>query len=226
MERYRTESIVTTCAVLVVDRWPIVRYGIKHILETKNDPTWFFQIIGATDASDALKRLQKEDYQVVLLDDQIQIGGAPLLVREMLEIRPDLRILGMGDKTNALLVESVMEAGAVGYLQKNISIAELVQALRATFNGDHFYSCSVANQLLEESRRQYQRLKRAPVTLSRREMQVLVLIAEGKTSKAMCEELLIGTRTVETHRKNLFRKMGVKNAPSLIKLAHDYNLLV
>jgi len=143
----------------------------------------------------------------------------------MLEIRPDLRILGMGNKTNVLLVESVMEAGAVGYLQKNISIVELIQALRSTFNGDHYYSGTVANQLLEESRRQYQRLKQAPVALSRREIQVLALIAEGKTTKVICGELSIGTRTVETHRKNLFRKMGVKNAPSLIKLANDYNLL-
>jgi len=75
MERYRTESLVTTCAVLVVDTWPIIRYGIKHILETKSDPAWFFKIVGATDAADALRRLQKDDYQVVLLDDQIQVGG-------------------------------------------------------------------------------------------------------------------------------------------------------
>lgn len=223
MERYNLTDQARR--ILIVHPWALVRYGVKHVLESKNDPTPLFKVAAASDASEALRRLSEGSFDIVLLAEDIQIGGTPMFVREILKPLPDLRILIMGDKPKLEDIKEVIKSGAIGYIHMNIATSELFEAVINTYSGRTYYSAKVANQLLAESEVAYEIARRAPTSLSPRELEVLRLIVRGKTSKEIADRLLIGLRTVETHRKSLFRKAKVKNVTSLVRMAHEYNLV-
>lgn len=212
------------CNVLVIDSHAITRYGIKAILEQKNEE-YIFRVSGAMNSIEALQKVGGMRIDVALLDDSFQDGKGPLVTTRLLELRPDLRVLGMADRPENWRVREMVNVGALGYIRKNITPTELLHAVVGAYSGRRFYSSFIANSLLEENRTNYEKAKRAPDALTQRELDVLKLVALGKTSKEISEALRIGVRTVETHRKHLIQKTKVKNAASLIRLAYEYKLL-
>jgi DNA-binding NarL/FixJ family response regulator len=212
------------CNVLVIDRQAITRYGIKAILEQKND-VYIFRVTGAMNAVEAVQKVEGMKVDVALLDDTVYDGKGPQVTTRLLELRPDLRILGMSERPENWRVREMVDVGALGYIKKNVTPTELLQAVAGAFSGKRYYSAMVANSLLEENRSNYEKMKRSPDELSPRELDVLKLIALGKTSKEISGLLRIGVRTVETHRKHLIKKTNVSNAASLISLAYEYKLL-
>jgi DNA-binding NarL/FixJ family response regulator len=218
-------SVGRPCTVLIVELWALIRSGIKQILESQNDPLYRYRVLISQDASEAIRKLMRHPVDVVLMGDTVQIGGALDLITEMLKIRPDLRILVMSNTPVSGQVRAAEGAGAAGYLHKNLTSQDLLEAVWETYNGKNYYSSAVANRLLEDERLDYEVRTKAEARLSNRELQVLRLIASGKTTPQISKELSIGARTAETYRKNLLQKTKTRNAPGLVQYAFTNKLL-
>lgn len=128
---------------------------------------------------------------------------------------PGLRIIALTDLTDSFAIRRVVEAGLQGYVDKNQPWSVLREAICQVAAGGTFYT-EVYHQRVRE-------MKEAPFSfpkvLSPRERQVLALVAEGHTSRAVAQRLGLGTRTVESHRRNIMKKMGLRNAADLIRFA-------
>ncbi|HOA38268.1 MAG TPA: response regulator transcription factor, partial [Flavihumibacter sp.] len=131
---------------------------------------------------------------------------------------PKSKILGMSTYNDASVIRQMVQKGAKGYLIKNATAEELYTAIENVYNGRTYFTADVQRILAESS------LKSLP-RLTRREQEVLRLIAGGKTTQQIAEQLFVSPLTVETHRRNLMQKFGVSNAPALIKMAIDEKLL-
>gem|GEM_PF-6624565 len=223
MERH-SELTERICNVMIIDKQAVIRFGIKAILEQKNDE-YIFRVWSAGGAQEAFEKLDRFQADVALIDDHVQDGKGKQLTESLLQVRPDLRILGMAEEHENWRVRDMISAGALGYIRKNVSPIELYNAVVRAYTGKNYFSAYIANSLLEEERITYEKQQRAPDTLSRRELEVLRLLARGQTTKEISTALRIGIRTVETHRKHLYRKAKAKNAAAMIRLAYEYGLL-
>lgn len=201
----------------LVDDHSIVIAGIKALLGDSN----IVQIVGcATDPSLALETLKSSDTEVVLMDINLgEINGIDLCAM-LKKSNPALKILGLSTFKERSYITRMLEAGASGYLLKNASREELEEGITAAWRG-RMYMSSEASQVLTTPAAQH-----APVPLlTAREKEVLELIAAGMTNPSIAGKLFISPLTVDSHRKNLLAKFGVKNTAAMVKTALDYHLL-
>lgn len=213
-----------TCQILIIDDHQMVRKGIRFMLESKNDQ-FQFRIVEAEDASDAMRKLAGHGFDIILLDYQLPGLQGPELTEKILQIQPDARIICMSSYTELMNVRKMTQAGAAGYIAKSIDALELIAAIKSLMNGQAYYSAAIANILLTDNRRAPQHYNEAPRRLSSRELEILKLIALEKTTREIASQLYLGERTVETHRKNIIQKLGVKNTAGLIRVAHELKIL-
>ena len=128
---------------------------------------------------------------------------------------------GLSTFNQGLYIKKMMENGASGYILKNAAKEELLKAIHAVHDGSIYFSGEVGQALKE-----YQRSSKTEIpVLSRREKEILALIAEGYTSPQMAEKLFVSPHTVDTHRKNLLMKLDVKNTATLIRFAVEHKLV-
>ena len=206
--------------VLVADDHAIVREGLKQIVVDTDD------IVVAGEASDGQEVLDKaleNDYDVVLLDITMPKRTGLDVIKELKIRRPDLRILVLTVHREEQYAVRVLKAGASGYLTKESIPEELVAAIRKIAPGGKYVSSSLAEKLafnLETGAGQ-------PLhqVLSDREYQVMCLLASGKTTRQIADELLLGITTVNTYRYRILRKMQVKNNAELVRYAIESQLL-
>jgi DNA-binding NarL/FixJ family response regulator len=130
-------------------------------------------------------------------------------------------VLGLSSFNQGLYIKKMMENGASGYILKNSSKEELIQAIYAVYNGDIFFSGETGEAL-----QAYQKSSKIELAvLSSREKEILGLIAEGYTNPQIAEKIFLSQFTVDSHRKNLLAKLNVKNTASLIRLAIEQKLI-
>ena len=219
--------------VLIVDDHSVVREGIRHVLA--GDPR--LSVVGeAADASQAIAQSQLTQPDVILLD--ITMPGASGLeaVPRLLAVSPASHILMLSVHDNTEYVLQSVRAGAHGYLRKDTSPAELRQAVHAVHKGDAFFSPTAARHLSQALRgesapsppaagqRAEVQARRAVEALTGREREVLLFIARGALNKEIAVALGISVRTVEAHRDNLMRKLGIKSVAGLTKLVLESGL--
>ncbi|MDQ6829269.1 MAG: response regulator transcription factor [Gemmatimonadota bacterium] len=215
---------MTSIRVLVVDDHALVREGIRHVLTV--DPG--FEVVAeAASGDEAIAMAKTHAPDVVVLDISMP-GGSGLdvtaaLRREMPGVR--VLILSMHDHEQYVL-ESV-RAGAHGYLRKDSSPGELREAIRAVHDGESFFSAPVATQLSAALRGEATREVRATklATITGRERDVLLGVAQGRTNKEIAASLGISPRTVESHRESLMRKLEIRSVAGLTRLAIDEGLV-
>ena len=126
---------------------------------------------------------------------------------------PTTKVLGftMFDQTEA--IEQMMNAGASGYLLKNSPLEEVLKAIKSVYNGEDYYDSNINLDSDKNSN------KKSKGTLTKRQIQILGLIAQGKTSREIADELFIGLHTVDTHRKNMIRILGLQGKGELMRYA-------
>jgi len=157
---------------------------------------------------------------VVLMDISMPGMDGVELCGVMKQKYPGVMILGLSSFNQGLYIKKMMENGASGYVLKNSSKEELLKAIHTVCEGGIYFSGEAGDSL-----KQYQRSKQEEIPLlSRREKEVLELIAEGYTNPEIAEKLFLSQFTVDTHRKNLLAKLNVKNTASLVKLAVERKL--
>jgi DNA-binding NarL/FixJ family response regulator len=200
--------------VLLADDHTLVRAGVRRILES--DPA--VSVVGeVADGAAALAALEEMEVDVLVLDLSMPgIDGFEVL-RRAREIAPEIKVLVLSMHADSEYVERAVREGADGYLLKDSAVQDLVAAIEAVRAGRSYYSPQVQRQLAD--------LLRKPVTaspladLTERELEVLKRIAEGLSTKEIAARFDISARTVETHRANLMRKLGLRSAAQLVRLA-------
>ncbi len=213
--------------VLIVDDHSVVREGIRHVLA--GDPS--LAVVGeAGDAPAAVAQAELSRPDVVLLDITMPGTSGLDAVPRLLAVSPASRILMLSVHDNTEYVLQAVRAGAHGYLRKDTTPAELRQAVHAVHKGDAFFSPTAARSLTQALRGEAApasppsgqggeaEARRAVEALTSREREVLRYIARGALNKEIAAALGISVRTVEAHRDNLMRKLGIRTVAGLTKL--------
>ena len=210
--------------VLIADDHAVVREGIRHVLSSDGG----FDVVGeATNGAQAVTLAEELRPDVVVLDLSMpELSGLDAAAR-IRERVPGARVLVLSIHDHEEYVLQSVRAGAQGYLRKDSSPAELRGAIRTVYEGGSFFSAAVASTLsaaLRGERGDDDRRVKIE-SLTGREREVLIAIARGQTTKERAASLGISVRTVESHRETLMKKLGVRGAASLTRLAIDAGLL-
>lgn len=201
--------------VLIVDDHAMVAEGIEAILETYDD----ISVVGTlSTAKDALARLEALDPDVVLLDLNMP-GMSGLTATEiMLEQRPGTRILILTMHNSPEYISSALAHGASGYVLKDVPTEEIKTAIDSVMRGER-YLCTGTAEALSPATMD----GREPLTS--REQTVLLQLAQGKSNRDVADTLAISVHTVETHRRNIKRKLGISSTAGLTRYALEHGVL-
>lgn len=205
--------------ILLADDHQIVLDGLKSLLSDIND----FEVIGAVingkDAVDFIATKEKPD--IAVLDIDMPVMNGINATREIKKNFNGVRVLTLSMHNEKGVIQTLMDAGADGYILKNSSREELEKGIRAICRGETFFSTDVTMSLLNQSTEitANNELPEEVKDLTEREVEILKLVAEGYSNKEIGERLFISHRTVDTHRTNLMKKMDVHNVAGLIRIA-------
>lgn len=203
---------------VIVDDHPIVIEGLNTLLKNEDN----LEIVGGfSNGTQLLSYLANNPVDLILLDVTLpDIGGMELcqIIKAQFSATT---ILILSNHTERSIIMQTIQNGASGYLLKNSSLEELRQCIAAAINGNICYSKEVVEIISRPTKNQ---LRNTP-QLTRREKQILSLLAQGKTSQNIAQELFLSPLTVDTHRRNLIQKFEVKNVAELIAAAHQQQLL-
>src|SRR6266853_918988 len=205
--------------IVLVDDHKLVRDGVRGILERGAE----FRVVGeAENGADAVQLCKKSAPDMVLMDIGLPGMNGIEATTELLRHCPNIKvvILSMYDDENSVV--SAIRSGARAFVLKKASSSELLDALRTVARGGSYLSSQVSDRLLVRIQRGdlETRDSNSPLeSLSPRELQVLRLVAEGKTSKDIAVLLDLGLQTVRSYRKTMMKKLGVNNVAGLTQLA-------
>lgn len=201
--------------VLIVDDHPMVADGIRSILESYDD----ISVVGTCNsARDAIDGLEDFDPDVVLMDLNMPDMGGLAATEIVLERRPGTRILVLSMHDSPEYISSALGHGAMGYILKDVPTDEIKEAIDAVMAGER-YLCTGARGSLEP------KLSDGREPLTGREQTILLQLARGKSNKEVALALEISVRTVETHRKNIKRKLGISSTAGLTRYALEHGVL-
>jgi DNA-binding NarL/FixJ family response regulator len=217
--------------VLIVDDHAVVREGLRSVLVAEPG----FVVVAEADGAEAAIAIARRDGPDVVLLDITMPGGSGLdAVRLLLAASPGSRILLLSVHDRAEYVVRGVRSGAHGYLRKDTSPAELRAAVRAVHGGGEYFSPVVAGRLGAALRGDEPEAAavagpardRSVAVLTARERGVLAGVARGLLNKQLAAELGISVRTVEAHRENITRKLGVRSTAVLTRLAIEAGLVL
>jgi two-component system response regulator NreC len=201
--------------VLLADDHTLVRAGVRKILEAHPG----FAVVGeVADGRAAIAALKEQPVDVLVLDLTMPGVDGFEVLRRARSIRPELKVLVLTMHASAEYVVRAVREGADGYLLKDSAVQDLVAAIEAVMAGREYYSPPVQRELSDMVRGN-SGAKRRTEPITDREREVLKLVAEGLSTKEIANRLDISTRTVETHRANLMRKLGLHSVARLTQYA-------
>jgi DNA-binding NarL/FixJ family response regulator len=211
-------SVPLVTKVLVADDHPIVRRGVRELLDAEPD---FRVVADAADGAEAVRRALDDDVDLAILDVAMPRLTGLQAAEELVERRPALRLLVLSMHENEQFVFEALRAGASGYVLKTAADRDLVEACRAAMRGEAFlYQGAVValvRDYLERARRG--ELGERDDVLTARELEVVKLVAEGRTSDEIAELLTISRRTVDRHRANILEKLELRDRVDVTRYA-------
>ena len=201
--------------ILVADDHALIREGLKHVINAEPD---LAVVAEAADGAEAIKRALAEDIHLAILDISMPRMTGLQAARELAHRRPELRLLMLSMYDNEQFLFEALKAGASGYVLKSGADDDIVEACRAVMRGHSFLYPSAISTLVRDF------LDRADEDsdhdpLTPRELEVLKLIAEGKTSKEIAELLVLSIKTVERHRADILHRLGMRDRVDLTRYA-------
>ena len=198
--------------VLLVDDHAVVRSGLEKFLRVNPD----MELVGeASDGAEALQLVSLHKPDVVLMDLMMPVLDGITAIRKIHEKNPQTKIIALTSFSDHNMVQGALQAGAIGYLQKNVSAAELAQAIRSAYAGRMTLSNEAAQALAQSITQPH-----VPGNeLTERERDVLRCMADGLSNSEIAERLVISQGTVKFHISNIYQKMGVNNRVEIVKMA-------
>ncbi len=200
--------------VLITDDHAVVREGVKQILAGEPD----FESFGeAKDAEETLKCLREENWDVLILDITLPGDNGLNVLREVKHLRPNLPVLILSMHPEDQFAVRALKLGGAGYVTKDSVPKELAKAVRKVLAGGKYVSSSLAEKLAINLELEADTEKPLHHQLSRREYQVLCLIASGKTLKGIAENMYLSVKTISTYRARILQKMNLQSNAEIIR---------
>ncbi|MFZ6009510.1 MAG: response regulator [Bacteroidota bacterium] len=210
--------------ILIADDHSMVRDGVKNLIRQNKDLT----VIGeAESGSQTLELFDSLKPDLLILDISMPDMNGMEVSKEILAKDPTANIVILSMYDDEDYISRCLEYGVKGYVVKNESGSELDYAIKSVLQGKNYFSRQAQDVIFKKYTQNVSRKKQREdtVKLTKREVEIIKLIADGLTSQQMADKLFISPRTVETHRANLMKKVGVKNAVELVKKAQQLDLL-
>ena len=208
-----------TIRVLLVDDHPIVREGIRALLSESEQ----MNIVGdAADGEESVRKVEELSPDIVVMDIGLPKMNGLEATRVILEEHPSTRIIVLTIYDNKEYALQALRSGARGYLIKNAPSEELIDAIETVHMGGLFFPEEVSQMVVQQLADQSETEERPELT--RRESQVLALIAEGLSNRDIASRLSVSVRTVETHREHVMRKLDIHSVAGLTKYAINQGL--
>lgn len=198
--------------VLIVDDHPLVIEGLKSLLRGNKD---IKVVESCNDGYHALQYLQNNFVDIVLLDINLPDTSGIDICEQISKKYPLISVIGLSTYGERSIINQMISNGAKGYLLKNVTEIELIEAINKVYRGNVYFGVEVQKAMANTI---FHSMGSTP-RLTKREKQILKLIVSGKTNNQIAENLFISPLTVETHRRNLMKKMKASNTASLVKIA-------
>jgi DNA-binding NarL/FixJ family response regulator len=212
--------------ILIVDDHPLVREGLKSTLK----PAVEYEVVGqagsAREATPIVKQLKPD---LVLLDLALPDKSGIDLCREIRNFSPSTRIMIISMHSKVDYIVRAFQAGATGYMAKESATERLLQGIASVLSGEYFMDGSVSHsvvaKLMQAGEKELKITDANYESLTPREQEVMVLLAEGASPKEIAAKLFISPKTVENHRTNIMSKLGLHNALELVRYAARLGLV-
>jgi len=211
---------MTKILTLIVDDHQVVLDGVQSMLEQDSEIN---VVAVAINAEQALETLSETKVDVAIVDVNLPGMDGIELCKKIKKKYPETQVLALTTFNETSIISGMMKNGASGYLLKNTSSTELIEAVKTVNNGQQFLAKEVQEKLISSSLGQ-KSTSYIP-KLTRREKEVLKLILEELTTKEIAEKLCVSVATVETHRLHLLSKLDVRNTAGLVKVAINKGLV-
>ncbi len=208
--------------IILVDDHRLVRAGIKSLL----DDNEMIEILGeAQDGKELFEMLKTQLPDVILMDISLPGQSGLELTRQLSASTQfaGIKVLILSMFTQEEFIFNAIQSGAKGYLPKNTTKKELLDAIFTVFNGEEFYAQQISGIILKsyikKAQNQEDDSKKKEEQLSKREIEILKLFAEGTSNQEIADKLFISVRTVESHKNHIMQKLELKNTVDLVKFA-------
>ena len=213
-------STPLTTRVMIADDHPLIRTGIRKVLDAAPD---LRVVAEASDGIEATELALRSDVDLAILDVAMPLRTGLQAARELAKRRPELRILMLSMHDTEDYCFQALKAGASGYVLKTVADRELVDACRAAMRGEPFLSPPAVRAVMRAYLDDPDEASTHPLT--DRELQVVKLVAEAHTNEQIARLLVISPRTVERHRENILAKLGMRDRVELTRWAIRHGLV-
>jgi DNA-binding NarL/FixJ family response regulator len=213
----RRDSAEPRARILIVDDHPVVRNGLRMLIDDEPD----LIVCGeAGDADEAIRVLDAKKPDLVIVDLSLKGSSGLELIKRIKSRTTTSKMLVSSMFDESLYAERVLNAGALGYVSKQEAMEKVVEAIRCVLSGRVYLSAAMSDRMLHRLARDQKAPERSPVeTLSDRELEVFELIGRGRTTAEIANQLHLSVKTVETHREKVKAKLGLKSAAELYQYA-------
>ncbi|MBC8264156.1 MAG: response regulator transcription factor [Anaerolineales bacterium] len=199
--------------ILLADDHRIVRQGIRSLLEKHPDMD---VVAEAEDGPMAVQLAQELSPDVVVMDIAMPGLNGIVAARRIMTESPDVKVIGLSMHSEIQFVMEMLDTGAAGYLLKDCAFEELAHAIKAVLAGGKYLSPEIASLVIELGRERWKETETASIPeLSPREIAVASLLIEGKNTKQIAADLQLSTKTIEAHRRRIFKKLSIKSTAEL-----------
>jgi two-component system, NarL family, invasion response regulator UvrY len=206
--------------VLIIDRQPLAKEGLKRVMSETFGQVHFAE---AEDPEKAIKLIRQRKWDLIILDFPFPTSRGLELLKEIREANSKAPVLTLGNYPEELSAKWALRAGATGFISKNAPVEELATALRKVIAGRRYLSPELAERLT------WNLVKDSPMAphekLSQRELEVLRMIAQGKTVTDIANELALSVKTISSYRARILEKMEMRTTADLIRYALQNRLV-
>ena len=207
--------------VLIADDHPMVRSGLRNLLESSKE---FVVVSEADNGEDALAKIETTRPHIAILDiDMPKLSGIDAAAR-IVQVFPRTKVVILTMHEDEAYMAKVIEIGAHGYLLKDADGNEIIRALKRVAGGERYFAGAVSKIMARAAKRQ-KGADESLGTLTAREKQIIILISEGLSTPEIAKKLFLSPRTVESHRSNIMHKLNIHQATALVRFAIEKGLI-
>jgi two-component system, NarL family, response regulator NreC len=202
--------------IVIADDHQLFREGLINLLSDSSE----IEIIAhAEDGIDAVEKAVIYDPDIVIMDIGMPKISGVEATAQLKKKMPDIKVIALSMHSEKHYIKDMLEAGAKGYLFKNCTYAQLIDAIKTVYAGNKYLSNEITEVLIDDYLNNKNEKHGNISELTEREMQVLKLFAEGKSTRDISEELFVSVKTIGTHKQHILEKLNLKTTVDMIKFA-------
>lgn len=212
---------ISRSKILIVDDHSMVREGLRLRISAFSD----LEVCGeAATEDEAMALIPETNPHLIIVDISLKGGHGIELIKRVKVKFPRIKMLVVSGFQESLYAERALRAGALGYLNKQDSGEKVIEAIKTVLRGERFVSEEITQRLVAQALGNRSELTDPMDLLTDRELEIFRMIGRGQTSGAIANELMLSSHTIDTHRENIKRKLGFKNAAELTRRAVQFLL--